>query len=292
MDAPSWATVPYVVTVLDLIPLILQDLYKPASVDMRFTLARWLELRAIRGAKHLLAISECTARDCHKLLGIPLDRITVTPLGVDDRFFGEAHPDLIQNIRAKYQLPSERPYLLYVGGIDERKNMNGLIRLYKLVHEAERLSNRVSPILVLAGKIEDDRNFPNLLALIRDNDLRDEVRCIGFVSDDDLLALYQGAAIFLFPSLYEGFGLPPLEALAAGVPVVSSNTSSLPEVLGDEALYFDPTKIDDGVSATIHYLRSSSDYLNTRRARGRKWARQYTWDETGRKTLSVYERFV
>lgn len=289
MDAPSWSARPYIVTVLDLIPLVLADLYRPAVADFRFALARWLELRAIRGAAHVLAISECTARDCVKYLNIPRDRITVTPLGVDAKFFANSAPDEIAEVRVQYGLHPTRPVLLYVGGIDERKNVRGLLDLFVEVQRACGEQNFNQPQLVLAGKISGDRNYGPLVQELNARKLADDVVLAGFVEDRWLLPLYQTSAAFIFPSLYEGFGLPPLEALAAGVPVVSSNSSAMPEVLGTAAALYDPSDAKKGAQLVFDILQGGAPLKESLMAAGREQAHRFTWDETGRSTLGVYE---
>jgi glycosyltransferase involved in cell wall biosynthesis len=291
MDAPSWSGKPVLITVLDLIPLILRSLYEADRPGPRFRFARWLENRAIRNATLVLAISECTARDVHRILGVPLERIVVTPLGVDDRFFINAHePRDLERVNQTLDLPPSAPVLLYVGGIDQRKNIEGVLGIYERVHHGCRERGVADlPMLVMAGKIEGDRRYPWLLEEIRSRRLCDRVRLPGYVPDDALLSLYRRSSVFVFPSLYEGFGLPPLEALAAGVPVVCSNTSSLPEVVGDAAVMVCPHDLDTAAREVLSLLFDRDRAVSLARG-GPLQARKFRWSKTGELTLGAYER--
>ena len=288
MDAPAWSFKSCIVTVLDLIPLILKDLYLPERGNFRFHFARWLELRAIRNAKLIIAISENTAEDVHRVLGIPRERIVVTPLGVDGRFHSAALASSESELRVRYGIPEGRPIILYVGGIDQRKNYRALVEtLSKLLREG----GGPKPVLVMAGKIQNDRQFPKLQTLVASNGVEDSVITPGFVPDEDLLQLYAISSVFFFPSLYEGFGLPPLEAMAAGLPVVSSNTSCMPEILGDAAVGIDPLDTE-AAAREIYGLLTDPQRSALFRERGRKRAAQFTWQRTGEATVRAYEQLA
>ncbi len=287
MDPPAWGIKNYIVTVLDLIPLVMSDLYKAINPSWRFKLARHLELKAIMNASLVVAISENTARDCERMLGIPSEKIVVTPLGVDRKFFIDPQIKKDPEVLGRLGIPEGRDIILYLGGIDPRKNTTNLIKTFKIL--CERRIRR--PVLVLAGKIAGDRQYPILLKEIESQGLEADIVMPGFVGDDDLLKLFRYTAAFLFPSLYEGFGLTPLEAMAAGVPVVSSNTSSMPEVLGKAAILVDPTspmQMADAVSGVLDNPSIAADL----RTEGPKRAAMFTWTRTGETTLSAYERFL
>jgi alpha-1,3-rhamnosyl/mannosyltransferase len=288
MDAPSWSGKPYVLTVLDLIPLVCRDLYASVTPTWRFRLARWLELRAIRGAALIVAISRHTARDVERILGVPPERIVVTPLGVDEMFFGNEGPVDEAGVRARRGIPPERPIILYVGGIDQRKNYRGLIDTFAEVLRGCAERGQPIPVLVLVGKIATDKEYPRLKAAIAARGVEDAVIEAGFVPDAELVALYRASAVFLFPSLYEGFGMPPLEALAAGLPVVSSGTSAMPEVIESAGLLYDPTDAVAGARAVLDVLSDSALRTTLVRA-GRARAREFTWRRTGELTLGAYE---
>lgn len=293
MDAPAWSSKPYVLTVLDLIPLILQDLYRANRPGWRFAFARWLEIRAIRQASFLLAISETTAQDINRLLGVPRDRIVVTPLGVDESFFVTYERRRVVSeeqslaLRIRLGIPVGRPIILYVGGHDERKNIRGLVEISsEVVREVER-SGGDSPVLVLAGRISSAKEEERLNVALWDFSMASDTVNVGYVPDEDLHALYAESSVFLFPSLYEGFGLPVLEAMAAGVPVACSNVSSMPEVLGDTGLTFGPQDVRSGAKAVLRLLKDK-DAARSLAESAHARSREFTWARTGRLTREAY----
>jgi glycosyltransferase involved in cell wall biosynthesis len=290
MDAPSWSRKRVVVTVHDLIPLALKELYQTPDLNLRFHLARWLEKRGIISATRLITISAYSKRDIIKYLNFDEDRIDVIHLGIEESFLNAAvnkERDLEAEIsvKIKYSIPLDRKVIVYFGGIDQRKNILTLIdSFYELLRNTE-----YSPVLLLIGKIEQEQSYNELLQAIAKRDLESDVKLLGFVSDEDLCHLLQIAAFTVFPSLYEGFGLPPLEAMAVGCPVVSSNTSSMPEVLGEYPIYFDPNKgsaelVDKMIVALQRNF--SKEYLMA----ASLWARKYTWKKCAEETVHTYKR--
>ncbi|MDZ4786422.1 MAG: glycosyltransferase family 1 protein [bacterium] len=288
MDPPAWGLSNYIVTVLDLVPLVLEDLYKAINPNWRFQLARYLEIKAIKNASLILAISENTANDVERLLGISREKIIVTHLGIDKKFFISKFlsEEIIGNL-LKYQLPSDRKIVLYVGGIDPRKNISGLLESFKIL----KTLSKEAPALIIAGNISEDKQFPDLLKLIKKLELEEDVFLPGFVPDQDLLMLFAATSVFYFPSLYEGFGFTPLEAMAAGIPVVSSNTSCMPEVLGDAAILIDP-RDNERAGREMLEIISNNQLSQKLIASGRKRAAYFTWEKTGESTLKAYERFL
>lgn len=287
MDPPAWGMKDYIVTVLDLIPLVMSDLYKAINPSWRFKLARFLELQAIRNASLVIAISENTAKDCVNLLGIKPENIIVTPLGVDPKFFVDPHKTAADSsVLKKFNIPEGREIVLYVGGIDPRKNIPGLIKTFRGIRD----SRGGKPLLVIAGRISEDKQYPELLKLLDSEMVRSDTVMPGFVTDEELGSIYRNTALFLFPSFYEGFGLTPLEAMAAGVPVVSSNTSSMPEVLGDAALLVDPVDTRGMVEASLSVL-SKPELSKGLRLSGPVRARMFTWQRTGEETLKAYQEY-
>ncbi len=288
LDAPSWSPKPFMVTVLDLIPVVCADLYKADNPGWRFRFGRFLELRAIKSAKLILAISEHTAHDVNRLLGIPLDRIMVTPLGVDSKFSEVKKPSVDEEtaLRTRLKLSQIRKIILYVGGIDQRKNWQTLLSTMEILSAGK---GEEAPLLVMAGKIDTDLQYPKLLAQIELRGLAQHVRLCGYLDEAELLRLYGISSVFFFPSLYEGFGLTPLEALAAGVPVVSSNASAMPEVLGDAAMLVDPLD-SKGFAAAITTILHDGERARLYAERGRKRAQSFTWERTGVETVRAYQR--
>jgi glycosyltransferase involved in cell wall biosynthesis len=290
MDVPSWCPKPFVLTVMDLIPLVLSDLYRANNPGWRFALARWLEIRAIKNASLILAISDNTAHDINRVLGIPMDRIRVTYLGINDKFFDAKLVEDEVLLRQRYRIPPDRKIVLYVGGIDQRKNYRGLLSSFGALLEIFKDQSQSAPILVIAGGIESNKEYPRLMDCMRQLGLKDHVVMPGYVTDGDLLQLFAISSVFHFPSLYEGFGFPPLEAMAAGLPVVSSNTSCMPEILGDAALLVDPTDSRESAKALFDVM-TNEEVAGRLRQAGKKRARLFTWDLTAQKTLQAYQEF-
>ncbi len=294
MDGPAWSNKPYVLTLLDLIPLILEDLYRANRPNWRYCFARWLEKTSILNASYILTISETTACDAERILGIPRERIAVTPCGVDSRFadaFGHRLarvPDESRRLRVKLGLPLERPIILYVGGHDERKNTQKIIEIAREVIDQATARSLPVPIVVFAGKIAEGLETENITTALRDFAMAADTFLLGYVEDQDLLSLYCEAAVFLFPSLYEGFGLPPLEAMATGLPVVSSDAGALPEVLGSAALYIKPNDVFEGARHVISIL-SDDNLARSLSERGFERSKLFSWRRTAETTLRAYE---
>jgi glycosyltransferase involved in cell wall biosynthesis len=241
----------------------------------RWYWGRWIPFTA-RFAEALLVPSQATKLDLVRLGRISEDRIHVTPWGVpmdpDD-----CPPETIERVKRAYRLPER--YLLYVGTIDRRKDYATLLRALL------RLDQPLS--LVLAGTLIEGRtDFP---ALVERLGLGARVRFLGYVPQEDLPALYRGAAAFVYPSFYEGFGLPPLEAMACGTPVVSYNAASLPEVVGEAGILLDPPWTPEALAAEIHRLLEDEALRLELRARGFEQAKRFDWAETARRTVRVYE---
>ena len=262
-----------VLTVFDLTFLTLPHCHLPTTVQTGLLTLLWA-----RQAKHLLTFSEAVKRQLVDWLSIDAHRITVTPLAADERFHPQP-PDRIAVIRRKYGL--DRPYLLFVGTIEPRKNVVTLLRAFvKIRHDFPHQ-------LVLAGA----RGWYSepVFAEIERLELRERVICTEYVPDDDLPALMSGAGVFVYPSLAEGFGLPTLEAMACGTPVVCSDAPALPEVVADAAMTVPPTDVEAWVDTLTQMLRDG-DLRQTFRQRGLARAKQFSWERTARLTLAVFKR--
>lgn len=289
IDAPAWCPCPYAVTVLDLIPLIFEELYKADRPSWRFHFARWLECKAIENASLVLCISENTAKDVERILNIPSERLAVTPLGVDGKFFDVVRMDDDAKVRFRLGLPAEGAIVLYVGGIDQRKNIAGLISVFKRTRDVIAGRGGDPPVLVIAGDVQSDEQYTEVQEIIRRERVGEAVFFTGFLPEDALMDLFGAASAFFFPSFYEGFGLPPLEAMAAGVPVVSSKRSAMPEVLGEGALLVNPNDFQEGSEALIAVLENQNMAAGLIE-RGRKRAGLFTWERTASLTAEAYRR--
>ncbi len=241
----------------------------------------------------VIADSAATQRDLVEILRVPPSKIRVVHLGVDERFHPLADAEHIARVRQRYGL--NRPYILYVGTLQPRKNLVRLIEAFARVARAVddgyegmnpyAAEGGAAPLtLVLAGR--KGWGYEPIRQAVRERELSDRVIFPGYVSDEDLPALYCGAELFVLPSLYEGFGLPALEAMACGVPVVVSNVSSLPEIVGDAGVLAKPTDPADLARAMIRVLMDS-DAAGELRRRGVERARQFTWEECARQTQAA-----
>jgi glycosyltransferase involved in cell wall biosynthesis len=269
--------VPTVLTVHDLIFRLLPGQHKPLN---RWYLNLSMPLFC-RRATHIIAISEQTRRDVMSAYGVPAEKISVIYEAADPRFRPEA-PQAITAARARYRLPER--YLLCVGTIEPRKNLTRLLTAFESLH-AEGLTDA----LVLAGR----RGWltGEFDAALEGSPSKQAVIFPGFVADEDLPAVYAGAQALTMPSLYEGFGLPVLEAMACGTPVACSNSSSLPEIAGDAALFFDPTQAED-IAAALRRIVRDPELRNALRDAGLRQAGRFSWERAALETLAVYRRFT
>lgn len=235
--------------------------------------------RSAQRADHILADSTATKTDLIELYNIPADKITVLLSGVDSRFQRQSDEDVAQ-ARTKYGLDTA-PYIFSIGTVQPRKNY------VRLIHALKQLHADGYPVhLVIAGGkgwLDDP-----IYASIAESDLQDFVHFIGFAADEDLPALYSGAECFAFPSLYEGFGLPVLEAMACGTSVLTANVSSLPEVAGDAALLIDPYDTD-AIAHGLKTLLSDSEKRHAYVQQGLARAPLFTWRKSAQQLLKIYQ---
>ena len=273
---PYWPGVPTVLTVYDIIPL-----HFPQHVSPRARLLFNLTTRlALRRATNVIAISNATRDDFISHFGVVEQRITATPLAAANHF-RPAPVDLIAGIRRRLSLKG--PYALYVGSNKPHKNLARLLEAWQIV-----VGRMTEPrYLVLAGRLaaHDD----DLSQRVDGLGLRDSVRFVRDVSDEDLVPLYTGAEVFVFPSLYEGFGLPVLEAMACGCAVACGNRSSMPEIAGQAARYFDPDNSSEIASAVLELFLDASK-RETFHQRALRRASAFSWARTAAETLRIYRR--
>jgi glycosyltransferase involved in cell wall biosynthesis len=272
--APRTRSTPLVLTVHDLALLRFPELGTPA---LRRHVQRVGATAA--HARRVIADSESTARDLRELVGIDAGKIHVVYPGCDARFFRAVDPVAVDAARARYGIAA--PYVLHVGTLEPRKNLERLVRAFASARAAHRLPHR----LVLCGpRGWGSDALHQLLAAPR---IAGSVHWMGPAARDDLPALYAGATLFVYPSLYEGFGFPPLEAMACGTPVLTTAVASLPEVVGDAAVLVDPYD-EAALAERIARLLQDPDGLANLSARGRPRAAQFTWERCARETLAVY----
>jgi len=289
VDMPFTKKYPTVVTIYDVIPLLfpesqtaLKRLYWPHVLH-----------RSAQMSDHIMTISEASKQDIIKTLGVSSDKVTVTPLAIDQHRFAPAAEDTKKSLRQKYKL--DKPYILFVSTIEPRKNVPGLIRAFA------QSAKHVPHDLVIAGKFYLGQEA--VRKEIQRSNLDHRIKVLDFVEPGDLPTLYSAADLFVWPSLYEGWGLPPLEAMACGVPVIVSNGGSLPEVVGQagEVVSFSTSKLDERTHDDMFELKLSEAMIgilkNSLKSQqmiqaGKKQATQFSWQSVAQKTLAVYERIV
>ncbi len=280
--SPLSSPIPVVVSVLDVIPLVLPE-YGTGMFNRLYTS---LVSASARGADHIITISQTSKLDIEQQLGIAKNDISVTYLAPHERFHPLIGRERDAAIKQKYNLPDK--FVLYLGGFDQRKQVNELLLSYTYVMEAEGTNYP----LVLAGKEptwDSTALFPDLRAYAERLNLTDEVRWIGYVPEDEKSSLYRLASVFVFPSSYEGFGLPPLEAMACGTPVVAWDSVVFDEIFEDAVYLTDnPRKMAGAIIA----LLLQQEFRDTMITQGLSLATKYTWRKTAKATLEAYQKVV
>jgi glycosyltransferase involved in cell wall biosynthesis len=264
-----------VATIHDIVAFIL-----PHTIPKKYSLyMKLLISQVVKRADRIISVSESTKADLVTWLGTPEDKIDVVPQGVSSRFVPASPDDDGQTIRKKYGIRGD--YYLFVGNLEPRKNLIRIMQAF----EAARDSLGRDIQLVVCGK--KGWLYDDIIAAYHRIKRDSEIILTNYVDERDLLGLYQHARIFLFPTLYEGFGMPVLEAMAAGAPVVTSNVSSFPEICGDAALLVDPYDIG-AIAGAILDVEDSAELRAELRERGLRRVQDYTWRATAEKTLDVY----
>jgi glycosyltransferase involved in cell wall biosynthesis len=242
--------------------------------------------RVLRGASRILAVSKYTKGEIEKLFGIPASKIEVVYNAIDERFLcGHASEADRQLLKERYL--ANYPFLLYAGRISPHKNLVRIIEAFSALKAQLEKENRFADLkLVIIG--DELSKHPDLRRTVIRGGVQNDVRFLGFVPIEMLRVFYDAAKIFVFPSLYEGFGLPPLEAMAHGTPVVTSNTSSLPEVVGNAAVLVNPENVFE-IMRALHRVLIDHPLREKLKQRGYEQASHYSWEKSARQILEVYE---
>lgn len=271
----NWLDIPVLVTVHDIIPLLFTDDYNRTEITkLKYRLT-------LNNADFVIVVSKNTKNDILKYFNINEDKIKVIPNSVSKIFENYNLKDgKIEKIRSKYDLADK--FLLTTGGLEPRKNLNLLIEVMKKAEKKyPKLFKNVDLAVTSPEWLEKERPINNL----------NNIKILGYVDEDDFPILMSEAELFLFPSLYEGFGLPPLEAMASGTPVISSNRSSLPEVVGDAAVMLDPDDQEIWFENIIQFLRSSEkceEYI----ARGKQRITHFSQNKIAYKIYEAYKEII
>lgn len=286
---PRFAPCPYVVTVHDLLAFLNRRSQQTAlQGKLRLEMARY----ALRHAARILAVSNSTKLDVQRVFGVGLPpdgdhKIEVAYNAIDERFQrGHATDADRQLIAERYQV--NYPFLLYAGTIKPHKNLGRLIEAFSAL-KGELKKDALLPDLKLIIIGDDLSSHPDLRRTVIKSGVQNDVRFLGFIPIDTLRIFYDTAKIFVFPSLYEGFGLPPLEAMSHGTPVVTSNTSSLPEVVGNAAVLVNPENVFEIMHA-LHRVLLDQPLREVLKQRGHAQAKKFSWDASVEKILQVYEK--
>ncbi len=236
--------------------------------------------RAVARANHILADSEATRRDIVELLEVPPEKVTVVYSGVEPRF--RPTPEAAERVRAKYRLGSER-FILSLGTLEPRKNFDGLVRAFSLAKQSGSIPHH----LVIAGG--KGWLYEGIFREVEASPYHEQIHMIGFVDEEDLPALYSASDLFAYPSHYEGFGLPPLESMACGTPVLAARNSSLPEVLGNAAIWVTSESEEEIAEGLVRAL-TDEELRRSLITAGLRQAREFTWERGASQLLEVYRK--
>ena len=275
-SAPIFYGGKIVITVHDLISM---HFPKNLPLASRMFYSKWMPF-SYRSADKIIAISYDTKKDIMARLHIPEEKIKVIHSAVSPVFQEIKDEVFLKKIKDKYKTSDK--FILDVGTLEPRKNLPFLVRAYNLAVKKAQISHN----LVLSGK--KGWYYDDLFSLIKDLNLEDRVIFTGYVAEEDLPGLYNAADLFAFPSLYEGFGFPPLEAMACGTPVISSNTSSLPEVVGEAGILLAPENEQIWADKMIEVIQNQV-LKQKMKENGLNQAKKFSWEETAQKTIAVYQ---
>ncbi|MBZ5571070.1 MAG: glycosyltransferase family 4 protein [Acidobacteriia bacterium] len=283
---PRTLPCPYVMTVHD----VLEHMYRAHDrSSLRRSLHFHLTRRVLRGAGRILAVSKFTRSEIEKLFGIPGSRIEVVYNAIDERFLRGHASEADRQVLAERYLVTY-PFLLYAGRISPHKNLLRIIEAFSALKGELEKEGKFSDLkLIIIG--DELSKHPDLRRTVIRSGVQNDVRFMGFVPIEMLRVFYDAAKIFVFPSLYEGFGLPPLEAMAHGTPVVTSNTSSLPEVVGNAAVLVNPENVFE-IMRALHRVLLDQPVREKLKQRSYEQAQKFSWDASARQILKIYEEVV
>jgi glycosyltransferase involved in cell wall biosynthesis len=279
LPLPLTSPKPLLVTVHDLITLLFPQHYPWHN---RF-ITRWILGRLVRQNSRFIAVSNCTGSDLARLMQIPSSRITTVYNGVNPIYSPTRDPQKIGQVRIKYRLPER--YFLYIGSMHPRKNLKTLLAAYPIFKrdDTENIG------LVVAGRMSLGGDA--LLQYLQEQNLHHAITLPGYIEEADLPDVIRGAEAMIYPSLYEGFGLPALEAMACGTPVIASKSSSIPEATGEHALLCNPLDTSCFVDA-MRAITQNQELRDKLRVNGREWSGQFSWQSSAAQVVRLYAGLI
>jgi glycosyltransferase involved in cell wall biosynthesis len=273
--SPGIKACPSIVTILDTIPLTQQEYYFHKESKLRKFVVSFVMKRSLAIADRFLAISHFTKQSAVKELGVQAEKVDVVYLNADPAFSNKPSTSRVQAAREKYNLPPH--YIFTIGANETRKNVASLVKAHRLLTKELR---QLYPLIIAGAQ------WKNKEVLIKNDPY---IRMAGFIDDADLPIAYSRATLFVFPSLYEGFGLPILEAMVSGTPVVTTKLTSIPEVAGNAAVYIDPSDPQEFANELARVL-SNKNLLCELRAKGKAQAEKFSWSRSAEQLMSMFKK--
>ena len=283
-DAIATPTVQYAVTMHDIMGIV-NTKNDSLIKHLKHRLKKAFSDKIIYQAAGIVTISEHTKKDVLNYYNIDPEKIRVIYSGVHERFFCNPTKEEIKQVLDKYKLSTE--YLLYVGGIDPRKNILNLLKSIKYLNT----NASIKIPLALVGKLSNQSEYDKLQRLIKQLKIRNLIFEPGYIEENDLPLVYTGAQAFIFPSFYEGFGLPVLQAMAAGTPVITTELSSIPEIAGNAVIYVDPEK-PESIASGIEQVLTDGSLRDSLITKGKIQAEKFSWESTITNLLSFYRDLI
>jgi glycosyltransferase involved in cell wall biosynthesis len=237
----------------------------------------------VKKGAYFITASNCSSDDLENYVGVPRNRIRTVYLGVDEAFYAGHDENRAISVRARYGLPKD--FFLFIGAMNRRKNLKSLLSSFNLFKKKYGRPTK----LVIAGRF--DWGGDELRSAISLENINESVVSVGYIPDVDLPVVLASATALVYPSLYEGFGFPPLEAMACGTPVIASNTGAIPETTAGHALLLDPYDVE-GFAEAMEQISADTPLRSNLSSSGKKWVRNFSWDRTVTETLSVYDQLL
>ncbi|WP_321420502.1 glycosyltransferase family 1 protein [uncultured Methanomethylovorans sp.] len=262
---------------------IIHEMYPASKMHQ---MAGKMMYKGLKNAEHIITDSDATASDLQCKYGISKEKMTTVYLGIDHEMFRPVEE--VSSIWSKYNLEKDKEYILHISSEQPRKNVEGIIKAF---YRLKKESGRKDLVLLKAGEPQYPQDRKNIMSLITSLGLENDIYFLGRVSNEDLIRLYCIAKMFVFPSFYEGFGLPVIEAMACGCPVITSSVSSLPEIAGNACIIVDPEDYQE-MSSSMLELFQDDDLRSSLTSKGINRAAQFSWEKCANETAKVCARVL